>query len=53
MLRAPRGATLWFNYSNERTQRWADPHVIKRYGYRTSYPDGPTTGIVLDLDAKR
>jgi hypothetical protein len=52
VLTAPRGATLWFNYLNARTERWADPTLRDRYGYRTRYPEVPSAGAVLELEAK-
>lgn len=48
----PQGATLWFNYRNPRTQRWADTELCDRYGYRTEFPVGSPHGIVLELEAR-
>jgi hypothetical protein len=47
----PTAPTLWFNYRNERTQRWADPGLMSRYGHAVSFPDaaGPEAGVVLEL----
>jgi len=52
VMHAPRGATLWFNYRNARTERWADPALSAQHGYRTAYPDDPSRGVVLELSAK-
>lgn len=52
VLTGPRGATLWFNYDNPRTRRWADPELRARYHHRTRYPDDPSAGTVLELDAR-
>ena len=51
VMHAPPGATLWFNYRNPRTERWADPALRKQHGYRTAYPDDPSRGVVLELPA--
>lgn len=52
VLGAPQGATLWFNYRNARTERWADPHLCARYDYTTRFPDDPVAGAVLILEAR-
>ena len=52
VVHAPRGATLWFNYRNPRTERWADPALCAKHGYRTAYPDDPSRGVVLELPAR-
>ncbi len=45
--------TLWFNYRNERTERWADPAVQDRYRFSARYPGGDSeAGVVLDLPAR-
>ncbi len=43
--------TLWFNYRNERTERWADPRLTGRYGHGVVFPDSeePDAGAVLEL----
>ena len=38
VLTAPRGATLWFNYRNARTERWGDADLRKKHGYQVEYP---------------
>lgn len=52
VLQAPRGANVWFNYRNPRTQRWADPALVEEHGYTPQYPREPDTGTVLDLRAR-
>jgi beta-lactamase superfamily II metal-dependent hydrolase len=52
VLGASRGATLWFNYLNARTERWADSTLCDQYSYATRYPESPATGVVLELEAK-
>ena len=49
---APRGATLWFNYRNARTERWADPALTAAHGYAVRFPAAPDTGTVLALPAR-
>jgi hypothetical protein len=50
---APR-PTLWFNYQNPRTERWADPALTTRYGHRALYPDPahPDAGVVVELPTR-
>lgn len=45
--------TIWFNYFNERTQRWADPALLERYGYQVGVPSDTVGGVVLELAAAR
>ena len=52
VMHAPPGATLWFNYRNPRTERWAEPALRAQHGYRTAYPDDPSRGVVLELPAR-
>jgi hypothetical protein len=52
VMHAPRGATVWFNYRNPRTERWDDPGLRAQYGYQTKYPDDPVGGVVLELPAR-
>jgi hypothetical protein len=52
VLAASRGATLWFNYRNARTERWDDADLRKKHGYSVRFPDDETTGAVLELPAK-
>jgi hypothetical protein len=54
VLGAPPGPTLWFNYRNPRTERWADPQLVKRHGHSTVFPDParPEGGAVLELPAR-
>ena len=40
VLTAPRGATLWFNYRNARTERWGDADLRKQHGYERRVPRG-------------
>ncbi|HET8988039.1 MAG TPA: MBL fold metallo-hydrolase [Humibacillus sp.] len=46
--------TLWFNYRNPRTERWADPALTRRYGHAATYPDPaqPDSGAVLELPSR-
>jgi hypothetical protein len=52
VLSAPAGATLSFNYRNQRTQRWADPRLRERHGYSTRFPSDPAAGVVIELPAR-
>jgi hypothetical protein len=51
---APAAPTLWFNYRNVRTERWADPDLTERHGHATVFPDpaDPGAGVVLELPAR-
>ena len=51
---APAGPTLWFNYRTARTERWADPKLVGRYGHAVVLPDRatPDSGVVLELPAR-
>jgi hypothetical protein len=49
---APEGLTLWFNYENERTRRWADPDLRDRFGHKVKFPATPAAGAVLELPAR-
>jgi Metallo-beta-lactamase superfamily len=49
VVNAPAGSTLWFNYCNARTERWADPVLCGKYGYATHFPEVPNAGAVLEL----
>ena len=53
VLTAPRGATLWFNYRNARTERWGDADLRKKHGYQVEYPADDTSGAVLELPARQ
>ena len=48
---APTAPTLCFNYQNPRTERWADPALMSRYGHAALFPDPahPDDGVVLEL----
>lgn len=52
LLSAPTGSTLWFNYRNARTTRWADPALCAQYGHTARFPEAPGAGAVLELPAK-
>jgi hypothetical protein len=45
----PKGLTLWFNYENERTRRWADPDLRDRFGHKVKFPATPAAGAVLEI----
>ena len=49
---APGGATVWFNYRNPRTERWADAALAARYGYAVRYPTQPDTGVLVRLPVR-
>jgi hypothetical protein len=51
---APTAPTLWFNYQNRRTERWADPALTSRYGHAARFPDAahPDAGVVLELPTR-
>jgi Metallo-beta-lactamase superfamily len=49
----PKGLTLWFNYENERTRRWADPDLRKRFGHKVEFPAKPDAGAVLEIPERR
>jgi beta-lactamase superfamily II metal-dependent hydrolase len=50
---APKGPTLWFNYENERTRRWADADLRDRFGHKVKFPETAAAGAVLELPARR
>lgn len=52
VLGMPAGATLWFNYANERTRRWDAPRLRDRHDYETRYPIDDSAGAVLELAAR-
>lgn len=52
VLHAPPTPTLWFNYDNARTRRWADAALRARYGYDVRYPTSPEGGVVLELEER-
>ena len=52
LVGAPKGLTLWFNYENERTRRWADPDLRDRFGHKVKFPATPAAGAVLELPAR-
>lgn len=52
VLGASPEATLWFNYLNARTERWADPTLCDKYEYRVRFPEGCALGAVVELDAR-
>jgi len=49
VLAGPPGATLWFNYRNRRTKRWAEGGLRKRHDYSVRFPDDDVAGSVLEL----
>ncbi len=49
---APPGATVWFNYRNARTERWADAALTGRHGYAVRYPTQPDTGVLVKLPVR-
>ena len=52
LVGGPQGATLWFNYENDRTRRWADPELRERFGHKVKFPETPAAGAVLELPAR-
>lgn len=46
-LGGPPGRRIWFNYRNERTQRWADLLLCQRYGYEARYPDAGRGNVIV------
>jgi hypothetical protein len=52
VLEAPRGATLWFNYRNARTERWAEARLRRSHHYSTRYPEGSAAGVLVELAVK-
>jgi Metallo-beta-lactamase superfamily len=52
VLGAPTGAALYFNYTNERTERWGTPEVVERYHYAAHYPRADSAGIRIQLQAR-
>ena len=52
LLEAPGDPTVWFNYDNPRTRRWADTTLRSTYGYDVRYPAAPSEGIVLELEER-
>jgi hypothetical protein len=53
LVGAPEGTTLWFNYENDRTRRWADPELRERFGHKVEFPAKPTAGAVLEIPAQK
>ena len=49
---APPGATVWFNYRNARTERWADPALRTAHGYAVRYPSDPDAGDLVKLPVR-
>jgi len=49
---APPGATLWFNYRNARTERWADPSLTTAHRYAVRFPSDPDTGVLVKLPVR-
>lgn len=43
------GSRLWFNYRNERTQRWADPGLRQRFAYEARFPEPNGRGVVIGV----
>jgi hypothetical protein len=52
LLHAPPDPTIWFNYDNGRTRRWADTALRTRYHYDVRYPTNPSGGVVLELEER-
>jgi hypothetical protein len=52
LVGAPEGATLWFNYENDRTRRWADPELRERFGHKVKFPETPAAGAVLEISPR-
>ncbi|MBK8469382.1 MAG: MBL fold metallo-hydrolase [Candidatus Phosphoribacter sp.] len=52
---APAQPTLWFNYRNERTSRWAQTALRTAYGYAVRFPTAtrPEAGVAVSLPARR
>lgn len=48
-IAAPPDSTIWFNYANDRTLRWANPQLESAYGYRTAYPAAAGRGLRIEL----
>lgn len=47
------GATIWFNYRNDRTERWDDPELRDKHGYSVRFPDDdPIAGAVVELEER-
>jgi hypothetical protein len=49
---APPGATLWFNYRNARTERWADPSLTTAHRYAVRFPSDPDAGVLVKLPVR-
>ena len=39
--------TLWFNFENDRHDRWREPALLARYGYEVAFPTAGTAGLKL------
>jgi hypothetical protein len=48
-----RGATLWFNYANERNLRWGAPAWVASHGCKVGYPPAEGAGLTLQFAARR
>lgn len=44
-----RTPTLWFNYANDDTRRWAQPEMQRAHGYRACLPAEGEAGLTLKL----
>jgi beta-lactamase superfamily II metal-dependent hydrolase len=44
-----RTPTLWFNYANDESRRWAQPGMQRAHGYRACLPREGTAGVTLGL----
>ena len=49
VLAAPPDSTIWFNYANDRTLRWANPRLASTYGFRAAYPAVAGRGVRIEL----
>jgi beta-lactamase superfamily II metal-dependent hydrolase len=44
-----RRPTLWFNYANGESKRWATPEMRQAHGYRANVPIDDSSGVMLKL----
>jgi hypothetical protein len=50
VVTARRGGTIWFNYGpTATTERWAEPSLMKRYGFETRFATASQAGVDLEL----
>lgn len=52
VLGGGQGLHLWFNYRTAKNAVWAAEVLQTRHGYTAHYPEGPASGVVIELPAR-